>query len=88
MMFMNPLWLLGGLLGGILLFILVVGFIMLIVRLIFWGTWRSHRRPIGRYYGREWRPRGEAFGILEARYARGEITKEQYLDMRKTLEEG
>lgn len=88
MMFMNPLWLLGGLLGGILLFILAVGFIMLIVRLIFWGTWRSHRRPMWRPYDRGWRPRGEALGILEARYARGEITKEQYLDMRKTLEEG
>lgn len=80
MMYLRPLWWFGGILGGILLFFVVVGSILFIARLVFWGTWSARRRP-------SWGYRDEALEILDARYAKGEITKEQYLEMKKTLQE-
>jgi putative membrane protein len=62
---------------GILFFCLVV---FAIVRLIF--------RPWGGGYRRAyWRHHGEAAEIVKARYARGEITKEQFDQMMRDLEQ-
>lgn len=76
----HPLWWFGGLIGTIIVFLVFVGLLLLIARLAFWGTWRGYR-------GLWWRYRDEALEILRAKYARGEITKEQYLEMKKVLEE-
>ena len=70
----------GGLIGATIVFLVFVGLLLFIARLAFWGTWRARRGP-------SWRYRDEALEILRARYARGEITKEQYLEMKKALEE-
>ncbi len=44
-----------------------------------WGyTYRAHRR-----FGGE--PRGEAFDILDARYAKGEITSDEYARMKSEI---
>ncbi|MBI3859422.1 MAG: SHOCT domain-containing protein [Thaumarchaeota archaeon] len=62
---------------GLLFFFL---FIFLVARLLFWpwgGGWR-------RGY---WYHHGEAGEIVRQRYARGEITKEQYDQMMKDLEQ-
>ena len=75
-----PIWWFGGLLSTIIMFMVFVGLLLLISRLVFWGTWRVHRRP-------SWSYRDESLEILRGRYARGEITKEQYLEIKKTLEE-
>jgi uncharacterized membrane protein len=73
---MNSFWSIAGFFGGIVVFLFFIGLLVLLVRLIFWGTWRRHSRH-------SWRYRNEAFEILDARYARGEITKEQYNEMKK-----
>ena len=62
---------------GILLFFLIV---FAIARLIF--------RPWGGGYRRAyWRHHSEAAEIVKARYARGEITKEQFDQMMRDLEQ-
>ena len=81
MLHMNPIWWIGGLLGSVIVFLLFIGLLFLVARLAFRGTWRNYRRSsLG--YG------NEALETLRSRYARGEITREQYLEMKKTLEEG
>ncbi len=62
---------------GILIFFLIV---FVIARLIFrpWG-W-GHRRAY-------WRHHSEAAEIVKTRYARGEITKEQFEQMMRDLEQ-
>jgi len=75
-----PVWWFSGLLGAIIMFLVFAGLLLLISKLIFWGTWRAHLRP-------SWSYRDENLEILRSRYAKGEITKEQYLEMKKTLEE-
>ncbi len=59
-------------------FFLVFG----LLRFAFWGPrwWGGYYRN-GGYYGRE----NEAYHILRERYARGEITKEQYDAMMRDL---
>jgi len=60
---------------GELLVILVVIFLgLFVVRTLFW---RSRRRSRSEYW-REQRRGNEAIRILRERYARGEITKEQF----------
>ncbi len=44
-----------------------------------WGyTYRAHRR-----FGNE--PRGDAFEILDVRYAKGEITRDEYARMKSEI---
>ena len=62
---------------GILVFFLVV---IVIARLIFWPLGLGYRRAY-------WRLHSEAAEIVKARYARGEITQEQYDQMMRDLEQ-
>jgi putative membrane protein len=63
---------------GELLLILVVVFLgLFVVRMLFW---RSRRK-----YWRQQRRGNEAIRILRERYARGEITKEQFDQMLRDL---
>ena len=80
MLHMSSIWWVGGLLGSVILFLLFIGLLFLVVRLAFRGTWYSYHRH-------SWAYDNEALETLRSRYARGEITKEQYLEMKKTLEE-
>jgi putative membrane protein len=60
--------------------VLWLGFVFLMFSSIGnWGyTYRAHQR-----FGGE--PRKEAFDILNERYARGEITREQFAEMKSTI---
>jgi len=51
-----------------------------LARLLFRGSRDVHLRP-------SWRYRMRALEILDSRYTRGEITREQYLEMKRTLDE-
>ncbi|MDG6920304.1 MAG: SHOCT domain-containing protein [Nitrososphaerota archaeon] len=66
-------------------FVFFVIFAMVIFRLVFWGFggggWRQRYR-YGSGYGY-----GDAREILRQRYARGEITKDQFEQMMKDLEQ-
>ncbi|MGP8124786.1 MAG: SHOCT domain-containing protein [Nitrososphaerales archaeon] len=62
---------------GILFFFLLV---FLIARLIFWPWRGGYRRAYWHHYG-------DAKEIVKARYARGEITKEQFDQMMRDLEQ-
>ncbi len=65
-----------------LLFFLL--FLSIIIRLIFWGSLGyPYRRRYRRWYGPE---EEDAQDILEKRYARGEITREQYQQMMDDLQ--
>ena len=49
----------------------------------------GHCGHTGHYYANEGRPyasQGRSFEVLNERFAKGEITREQYLEMRKTME--
>jgi len=70
---------------------------MVIVGLaIYWIIVSSSRRGdhghcghTGHYYaseGRHYAGQGRSFEVLNERFAKGEITREQYLEMRKTME--
>ncbi len=54
------------------------------VRWVF-GPWRW--RYSGRYPGRYWRYHDESYYIIRERYAKGEITKEQFEQMMRDLEQ-
>jgi putative membrane protein len=58
-----------GIFGGF--FVIII--IMFVFRVVFWGSWMGYRR-------RYWRG-SRAEEILRERYARGEITKEQFDQM-------
>jgi uncharacterized membrane protein len=64
---------------GFLIFIL---FIFFVFRFAFWGWWGWGWRRRG-YYGNYY----DAKEILRMRYARGEITKEQFDQMMRDIEE-
>ncbi len=58
-------------------------FLFLIFRFVFWGWWGwGWRRRYWYGYGY-----GDAHEILRQRYARGEITKEQFDQMKRDLEQ-
>lgn len=80
MLYMHNVWWFGGLLGSAVVFLLFIGLLVLVVRLAFGWTWYSRRRF-------SWGYNSEALETLRSRYARGELTREQYLEMKKTLEE-
>jgi putative membrane protein len=62
-------------------FIFFIFFVFFIVRLVFWGGWWGWRGGYRRYY---WT---DAKEVLRQRYARGEITKEQFDQMNRDLDE-
>jgi putative membrane protein len=68
-----------------LFFFLPLGFVLflLLIALVFSLAFRPWRR---RYY-RRWRDWDDANEILRQRYARGEITKEQFEQMQRDLEQ-
>jgi putative membrane protein len=63
-------------------FLFFLFFVFFIVRLIFWGGWWGWRGRYRGYY--HW---GDAKEVLRQRYARGEITKEQFEQMNRDLDE-
>lgn len=66
-------------------FIFFVLFIFLIARMVFWrGGWGWGRWGYRGYYGGYW---GDAREILKHRYAKGELTKEQFEQMMRDLEQ-
>jgi len=70
--------------GGILLVLLVVWVAFFVVRIAWWSS-RSRRwqgRPLGGPY------QGRAVMIARQRYARGEITREQYDQIMRDLGRG
>ena len=61
-----------------------------VLKFVFWGGWgwRYRRGYWGGYYGGYgWRHRDSAYYILRERYAKGEITKEQYDQMIRDLDQ-
>lgn len=71
----------GGYFPGEFLLVFVAIFaVLFLVRIFFW---RSRRR----YYRQRWQS-NSAVRILRQRYARGEITKEQFRQMLRDLREG
>ena len=62
---------------GVLVFFLVV---FVTARLVFWPWGGGYRRAY-------WRHHNEATEIVKARYARGEITKEQFDQIMRDLEQ-
>ncbi|MDA4135025.1 MAG: SHOCT domain-containing protein [Thaumarchaeota archaeon] len=71
----------GGYFPGEFLFVLVAIFaVLFLVRILFWRSRRS--------YYRQRRQGNSAVRILRQRYARGEITKEQFRQMLRDLREG
>jgi putative membrane protein len=63
---------------GFFFFVIVVFFVS---RLVFWPWWG------GGWRRRYWYGYGDAHEILRQRYARGEITKEQFDQMTRDLEQ-
>jgi putative membrane protein len=62
-----------GVWGGFLLLFLLLWITFFVVRVVFWT------RRVGRFYGRPGYGAGNsAIAIVRQRYARGEITREQY----------
>lgn len=75
-------WTFPGVLIGLLIFVIVLGILFRIVFGLIFGPLHYHRYR--RWYGGG--PWGQdAHDILDQRYARGEITKEQYDQMSKDL---
>jgi putative membrane protein len=65
-------------------FFAVIFLIFIVSRWLFWG-W-GWRRGYGRGYWRRYQYYGGAAEILKERYARGELTKEQFDQMMKDIQ--
>lgn len=74
--FYRPFFFPFGLLFGIFLIFMIFG----VLRWVFWPWGWGYRR-------RYWRYRDESYYILRQRYAKGEITKEQFEQMMRDLQE-
>ena len=72
-----------GLLGGLIGLLLFVGFMVALVLVVWWivrqGRSEGPRRPEGAGGSRT------ALDILDERYARGELSREEYLQAREDL---
>jgi putative membrane protein len=69
-----------GWLGVIFLIFLV----FLVARWLFFWPWRERERE-GRYYSNQQQQRPDAASIVKERYAKGEITREQFEQMMRDL---
>jgi uncharacterized membrane protein len=74
--FYRPFFFPFGLLFGIFLIFIIFG----ALRWVFWPWGWGYRRS-------HWRYRDESYYIVRQRYARGEITKEQFQQMMRYLQE-
>ena len=70
-------WGWGGSIMMILFWLLIIGVVVFLVR-----EWRRHEQECGHDRGRE---EGGALETLRNRYARGEITREEFTEMWETL---
>ena len=82
----------GGMMGGGMLFMIPIGLIVLfVIGYALWGGFGWGRGYGGDHYGHYSRyasadgERGSAMEILQRRYAKGEITKEQFEQMKKDI---
>lgn len=62
--------------------------ILLIFLALRWAFWGYRYRRFGGWHPYGYWPDGGALGILEERFARGEINKEEFEDKRKMLRQG
>lgn len=78
----------GGswILGGLLMIVFWVFVVIMIVGIIRWFTWRGHAGPGGHMHMHMGGGSDRPMEILKERYAKGEITKEQFEQMKKDLQ--
>jgi putative membrane protein len=62
-------------------------FMVLVGLAIYFVIVSSSRRSNHGHCGHHYASQGRALEVLNERFAKGEITREQYLQMRKTMEE-
>jgi putative membrane protein len=72
----------GGTLAGILLILFLAGVVIVVIGLGVWTLVRYGQRQGDRGTGAG----GRALDILKERYARGELTREEYEERRRDLE--
>jgi putative membrane protein len=73
----------GWILSGIAMFIFWIAVIWLVIAALRWIFWRGH----GEHHHMHMHPSSSrTLDILKERYAKGEINKEQYEQMRKDLQ--
>ena len=74
-------WGIGGLLISVLVWVIIVCVIVAVIRRIIWGSRHGHRR------WRHWEGMNGASGldVLNERYAKGEINKEEYEQKKKDI---
>lgn len=69
----------GGMGGGWLIGIILIG-------IVIWAVMTLSNGSRGRFGGS--RPRNDALNILKERYAKGEISREEFEDMKQDLQDG
>jgi putative membrane protein len=74
----------GGMLLGFLFLLLLLGLLVLLIGLIVWLIVRGRSGQTG--LGRPGTPYESPLDTLHNRYARGEISREEYLAMKQDLE--
>lgn len=71
--------------GAIFGWLITIGLIAALVLLVIWLVRRTGGRATGDIAGNAPSPDRSAREVLQLRYARGELTREQYLQMRDDL---